>query len=222
MPEFKGIIFDMDGVLADTASIYFPLMKKYLHEHSVNVTDEDISLLVGYNFEKKTEYLNRKYGIKVNYKEFVEQVSGKARKEFFYELKAEPGAKELIDELKSNKIKIALATANGDKNVKVVLESIELEDAFDAKITSTHTTHAKPHPEVYLKALNALQLNPENCIVIEDTVIGVESAKKAGIKAIAFPNQFNYHHNFSEADKMISSLKELNYLVLKHLVEKNL
>ncbi|MFH1588059.1 MAG: HAD family phosphatase [Candidatus Diapherotrites archaeon] len=222
MPEFKALIFDMDGVLADTASVYFPLMKKYLHEHSIDVTDEDIAQLVGFNFVQKVRYLNEKYGIEVNHKEFVEEVSAKARKEHFHELKEEPGAKELISELKSNKIKIALATANGDKNVEVILKAIGLSDLFDAKITTSHTTHAKPHPEVYLKALEALQLKPEECIVIEDTVIGIESAKKAGIKAIAFPNQFNYHHNFSEADKMISSLKELNYLVLKDLVEKNL
>ncbi|MBN2127648.1 MAG: HAD family phosphatase, partial [Candidatus Diapherotrites archaeon] len=121
--KFKGFIFDMDGVLTDTASTYFPFMKKYLHNHSVDITDEDISLLVGFAFEEKTQYLNEKYGLKIDSKEFVEKVSVKAREKFPETLKPEQGAVELIQELKSNKIKIGLATANAPQNVEVILNS---------------------------------------------------------------------------------------------------
>jgi beta-phosphoglucomutase len=218
--KFKGFIFDMDGVLADTASIYFPLMKKYLHFHSIEITDEDISNLVGFAFTEKVEYINEKYGLKVEVNEFVESVSEVARKKFSELLKPEKGSIELIDELKKNKIKLGLATANAPQNVEVILNKIGLWEAFDAIADGYMVKAHKPDPEVYLKTVQLLELNPKECIAIEDTVIGIESAKKAGLKTIAFPTKFTEKHDFSLADMQIKSLSELNYNILNKLIEK--
>ncbi len=209
----------MDGVLTDTASTYFPFMRKYLHEHSIDITDEDVSLLVGFAFKEKTEFINKKYGLKIDYKDFVEKVSKKAREEFPKVLKPSDGVIDLIQDLKSNNIKIGLATSNAPQNMEVILNTIGLWSEFEVIVDGYMVKEHKPNPEVYLKTINLLGLKPRECIAVEDTVIGVQAAKNAGLKAIAFPSKFTQKHDFSQADLIIKSLTELNYKKLNDLIK---
>jgi HAD superfamily hydrolase (TIGR01509 family) len=216
----KGVIFDLDGTLADTARHYFPLMKKYLQALEPRITDHDIEELVGLAFNQKLESLNKKYGLSVDAYDFVEKVSNRARKEWEISLSENPGATNLVRELKEKYVKIGLATSNSKRNTNLILEKLGLTEMFDLIVTGEDVKNHKPHPEVYISALHGLNLDPLHAVAIEDTIIGVHAAKSAGLHVVALPNNYSKRFDFSLADMKIKSLEELNYSVLLDLKER--
>ena len=215
----EAVIFDFDGVIADTPKYYFRHMKEYLKELHTEVTDEDISLLVGHSFHEEFGYLNKKYNLDVSLEKFVEEVSVPARKEMSEELVIDVHLKKLLFELKQDNIPMAIASTNVLKNISFVIEKFEIQDYFEGIITAQDIEKFKPFPDAYLKAIEIIGKNPGNCVAIEDTLIGVQSAQRAGLKAVAIPNKFTSNQDFSESNMIINNFSELDLEIVKRLVE---
>ena len=107
---------------------------------------------------------------------YVEYISRMEKSEIL------PGVEEFVNKLRENNIKIAIASAS--KNTRTILERLGLEKKFDVIIDGTMIDKAKPNPEIFLKAAECLKVQPGECIVFEDAVAGIESAKRAGMKVI--------------------------------------
>jgi len=121
-----------------------------------------------------------------------------------------PGARELLTELRANGIKIALGSAS--KNSETILRKINLLNAFDAIVDGTIVSKSKPDPEVFLKGAELLGEKPENCIVFEDAVAGVEAAINGGMRVVGIgESQILY-----KADFIVSGLDQINLQVLKN------
>jgi len=179
------IIFDMDGVLADTGPIHFQSWNKMAKEdanveftrkffeetfgqQSIPITRK----LVGPNVEQRL--VEKWADIKEKY--YREMVRDK--------LEPLPGAIELIRELKKSNAKLAVGSSGPAKNVELLLTTLSIKKYFDSIITAEDIKNGKPAPDVFLKAAKNLNIKPENCIVIEDAPVGIEAAKRAGMKSI--------------------------------------
>lgn len=216
----EAVFFDFDGVIVDTPSYYFRHMRDYLRERHSGIKDDDIADLLGLTFAKKVEKINRRYGLSVNRAHFVETTSGKVLEEMEKSLVLDQGLGRLLSELRQAGIPCAIASNNSRKNIDFFLKRLGISDFFREIISFENVRDWKPHPETYLNAAKALGVKPSCSVAIEDTVVGLMSAKAAGLKCVVMPNRFNANHDFSASDLVIRNLGQLDAAKLISLVEQ--
>jgi len=183
----KGFLFDLDGVLVDTAKYHFLAWKRLADELEIPFTEDDNEQLKGVSRMRSLDIIldigQRKMGqeekenlaVKKN-NWYVEYVTQMPSNEML------PGAVAFLQQTKAKLIKIGLGSSS--KNANTILNQLNLMAFFDAVITGNELTEAKPDPQVFLKGAAALNLEPGECLVFEDAAAGVEAAKNAGMKCI--------------------------------------
>ncbi|MEI8114976.1 MAG: beta-phosphoglucomutase, partial [Bacteroidia bacterium] len=178
----EACIFDLDGVVVDTAKYHFIAWKALAEELGFVFTLEDNERLKGVSRKQSLEIL-----LEIGEKQFseTEKLAMAEKKNTLYVTYIEkmtpeeilPGVKKFLQELKSNEIKTALGSAS--KNAPMILERIGLLEMFDAIVDGNSISEAKPNPEVFLKGAEKLGVQPEHCVVFEDAIAGVEAARNA-------------------------------------------
>jgi len=212
----KAAIFDLDGVIIDTAHYHYIAWKRLASEFNINLTIEHNELLKGVSRVRSLEIIldlgnihlsdedKEKYANKKN-AWFVEYIESIRPEEIF------PGVKELIQSMRDRGIKVALASSS--KNAPRVIELLKVEDLFDTMVDGTMITHSKPHPEIFLLAASRLGVPPSACVVFEDAEAGVEAAVAAGMKCVGVGSP----EQLGKANKVIAKtgdfkVNELNEL----------
>lgn len=214
MTEYLGVIFDLDGVLVDTAKYHFLAWKKLADQLDIPFTEEDNERLKGVSRIKSLDILlslgNKSYSedernkfMEQKNKEYVRYISQMDEREIL------PGVIELLNQLKDRKLKIALGSAS--KNSGLILKNTKLQDYFDVIVDGNDVSKAKPDPEVFLLGVKRIGIPASQCIVFEDAYAGIEAAKKAGMLAIGVGNRKSLPH----ADVLVETLENLDLSVLK-------
>lgn len=207
-----GLIFDVDGVIADTevlnarASV---LMFQQLY--GVTVQPEDFHPFVGTGDERYVEGVAEKHGVAIDTQAAVHR-----RAENFFRLlessplPAAPGVLELVGAARAvEHVQLAIATSGGKVKQFPVIEGAGLKlDWFDVVITGDDIDHKKPHPQIYLRTAERLDISSERCVVIEDAPAGVQAAKAAGAICVAVTSTVP-HHALKLADLVVASLAEI-------------
>lgn len=214
MTEYLGAIFDLDGVLVDTAKYHFLAWKKLADQLDIPFTEEDNERLKGVSRIRSLDILlslgNKSYSedernkfMEQKNKEYVRYISQMDEREIL------PGVIELLNQLKDRKLKIALGSAS--KNSGLILKNTKLQDYFDVIVDGNDVSKAKPDPEVFLLGAKRIGIPASQCIVFEDAYAGIEAAKKAGMLAIGVGNRKSLPH----ADVLVETLENLDLSVLK-------
>lgn len=183
----KGFIFDLDGVIVDTAKYHYLAWKELANELNINFTETHNELLKGVSREKSLDILLGVGEVTLSQEERKMYMEQKNTRYLEYVTKMDeseilPGIKELLEFLKKNEIPFSLGSAS--KNARVILEGVNLLESFTAIVDGNDVSKAKPDPEVFLIAAEKLHLKPENCFVIEDAAAGIEAAKRAKMISI--------------------------------------
>jgi len=183
----KGIIFDLDGVIVDTAKYHYLAWKEIARKLGFDFTEKENEELKGVSRVKSLDILLEKANKKLTLQEKEKLLTEKNN--HYLQLVSQineqemlPGIKKLLDWLKENDIPFALGSAS--KNAPFILEKLDIIDKFSAIVDGNNVKKAKPNPEVFLLAAKKLGLTPNECIVIEDAQAGIEAAKNAGMTAI--------------------------------------
>lgn len=216
-----GVIFDVDGVLANTeALIARATIAMFRELYDVTLTPEDLRPYIGTGAKRYTQGPAENRGIEID----LDQALRKRHENYVALLQsgesiAFPGASELIEAVhKHPECKLAIATASPSEKAGATLAAAAIDlSRFDAVITGDMVTHIKPHPEIYLTTSKIIGVAPRNCVVIEDAVAGVEAAKSAGMHCIAVTNTFP-KEELSPADQIVHSLLEVNVDMLLALI----
>lgn len=212
----KACIFDLDGVIVDTVPAHFTAWKAMADELNIPFSEEENEHLKGVsrvdsmkrilamgNMEKSDQeildYTTRKNDI------YVEIISKMTPSDIL------PGVLDFIDLLRQHDIAIAIGSSS--KNTPTILKAVGLDKTFDVIVDGNQVTHSKPDPEVFLKGAAQLQFSPEECIVLEDAISGVEAAKRGGMKCIGVGDA----NVLGAADVVITDMTELNIDFLKAL-----
>ncbi len=214
MAKIDALIFDLDGVIVDTAVFHFKAWKRLADELNIPFTQQDNERLKGVSRVQSFEILLSLGNItmpeneKIPYRDkknqwFVEYISQMRPEDTL------PGVKEFIRTSRADGKKIVLGLAS--KNAKVVLENVDLMDAFDAIIDGTKVSSAKPDPEVFLKGASAVDVAPEHCIVFEDAVAGVEAALNGGMYCIGVGDP----NTLSKAHWVVPGIGQIDYVEFK-------
>ncbi|TXC89836.1 beta-phosphoglucomutase [Metabacillus litoralis] len=212
MSTLKAFIFDLDGVITDSAEYHYLAWKTLADELGITFSRELNEELKGVSrmdsLEKILEFGNKETEFTNEEKEEL----AKKKNEHYVQLIKKispadilPGIEELLIEIKSAGLGLGLASAS--KNASAVLESLNLKKNFDVIVDVNALKKGKPDPEIFLKAAELLNVQPDNCIGVEDAIAGVESIKSAGMFAVAIGPK----NQFSTADIVYQTTAELSY-----------
>ena len=203
----KAVIFDLDGVVTDTAVYHYEAWKKMADELNIPFDEKKNEKFKGVSRKTCLELLLKWGNKKVSENEFNKLLIKK--NDYYKELLNNltpnsilPGVKEAFAILRKNKIKIALFSVS--KNTDMILNKLGLLDAFDVKVTGNDVNNSKPHFEGYLLAADRLCIDPRLCVMVEDSDAGIKGAKDLSLKTIAIMNK-----NTSNADICIPNTKKL-------------
>ncbi len=216
----KAVIFDMDGVIFDSEKIYTKAVELLFKEYKIKINPSDIDLFRGTGSKAAIGGLARIYNLNENI-----DVLNKKKRELYLKLAKDklkfiPHVKTLIKQLKKNKIKIALATSARLNIVKKNFSIAKLNgNTFDVIVTKDDIKNPKPSPELFLKAIEKLKIKPNETVIIEDAIKGVEAAKRARTKVIAITTSFS-KSKLKQADLIIDSFKQLDIKILEELIKK--
>ena len=202
--KYKACLFDLDGVLVDTAIYHFKAWRALGLNFGYQLTEEQNEQLKGISRVESLDRILNWAGVQASEEEKSKWLIEK--NEHYLELISQmnpseilPGVSDFLGQIKKEGYLIALGSAS--KNAEIILNKTGLMHWFDVIIDGNKVTKSKPDPEVFLKGAEALGVSPEECIVFEDAVAGVEAAKKGGMKAIGIGET----SVLNQADKVISS-----------------
>lgn len=204
----KAFIFDLDGVIVDTAKFHYLAWKELANDLGFDFSEKQNEMLKGVSRSKSLEILLEigKISLTQDHKEklmfeknqrYLSSVESLGTSEIL------PGIKDLILFLKSKNILVALGSAS--KNAIPLLKSLELFEFFDAIVDGNDVTHAKPDPEVFLLAAEKLRVSPENCVVVEDSQAGIQAANIAGMTSVGIGSP----ENLSGSDFLFATTGDL-------------
>jgi HAD superfamily hydrolase (TIGR01509 family) len=215
-----AVIFDLDGVIVDSEPNHFEAFSR---------------ALVPYGFHLEFEYFKYRM-VGISPRESLARVREDFRltfdigavaadKDRFYEVIAvrNPRPNSLILELVHRLRKsfsVALASGASTANVDVILRSLNLSDAFDAVVSGDEVRHGKPDPEIFRLAAKKISVCSKSCAVLEDSLPGIEAAKRAGMRVIAIRSEYTSGVNFPEVNFVIESVKSVDVEMIEEILLK--
>ena len=214
-PKITSVIFDLDGLLADTEPLHCQAYQAALMEHGLHVSETDYAehwvragngiadwlALRGANLDP--------HGLRARKSEHYLELLGSS-------LRPMDGAVQLLNTLRG-KMRIALASSSYRDAVDGVLNGLGIAHFFEVIVTGLDVPQVKPAPDIFLKAAKYLGVRPAECLVVEDAEKGIVAAHRAGMRSIAVPNDYTRHHDFSKATRVCRSLAEITPRLLRSL-----
>ncbi len=213
----KGFVFDLDGVLVDTAKYHYLAWKKCAEEFNYDFTEEENEEFKGVSRKRCLDILLNKVGVKASQDQIDQWLIQKNEDYLSYISEMNPsevlpGVKDFLDTLQLKGIPMAVGSAS--KNAVPILEKVGLLSYFIDIIDGNKVTKAKPDPEVFVLAAKSLQVNVEDTIVFEDAIAGIQAANTAGMVSIGVGDE----NVLSEADYNIENFNDITNEFLTELI----
>lgn len=218
MEKLDGVIFDLDGVITDTAEYHYRAWKELAKQVGITINREFNENLKGVSrmdsLERILAYGGRLGDFNDEEKSEMADWKNELYKEMITDIKPTdilPGVVSFLDELKMAGVKTAVASAS--KNAETILEALKIRDQFDFVVDAAEIKNSKPNPEIFLKALELLELSADVCVGLEDAAAGVDSIKAAGIRAVGIGDTKILSH----ADIVLEGTEQLRLKTLEAL-----
>jgi HAD superfamily hydrolase (TIGR01509 family) len=206
------VIFDMDGVIINSEPIHKECERKMFDLLGIAIPEEEHNDMVGTTDLTMWKRIEESHKLPITTPQII-QLKKLIYMEYLkseVDLKPIPYVSELIADLYKNEFILVLASSSPLEQIEYILSILNLKPYFHSVISGDDVTSGKPHPEIFLKAVRKVKVDPKNCVVIEDSYNGVMAAKKANIKCIAYSNPSSGIQNLNEAIVVIHSFKELS------------
>ena len=188
LAPFKAVIFDMDGTLLDTESVFKAIVFEVCTDLGFEMTDAVHMSMVGSSHETTNQLLIEAYGVAFPYTLFDERCRVIMRERSHGGVPVKAGARELLAELRERNIPTAVATSSRQPHAHTHLGAAGLLEMFETIVTRDDVTNPKPHPEPYLTAARRLGVDPLKCLALEDSHSGVRAAHAAGMQTVMVPD----------------------------------
>ena len=207
MKPARAILFDMDGLMIDSESVYWAAGRQIAARFGKTVKDETLGRMMGRSPIESVRLYAQELDLTEPPEALLAEREGLVMKTFQRGVPAMPGLTEVLAEFRP-RYKLAVATSATRRIVDVILGGLDLLRWFDAIQTSDDITHGKPHPEIYQKAMERVGVTPDESIVLEDSSNGALAGKRAGGYVIAVPSRYTRDQDFSFADYRASDLRD--------------
>jgi beta-phosphoglucomutase family hydrolase len=206
----KAVIFDMDGVIAETEHVHIKAEKQTMLKYGIQISEEELHEYTGTTAKRMFKELIEKYKLDTTF----EKIFNEKEKILFglleEDTKPTKGAIELLHKLKEMNIKLGIASSSHRKLIRYVLKKLKITHLFDSIVSAEDIVNSKPHPEIFLTSAKRLKVNPAACLVVEDSKLGVQAAKKAGMKCLGYINPSSGNQDLSKADIVTDDFSKLD------------
>jgi beta-phosphoglucomutase len=209
----KAILWDMDGVIADSYSFHFAAWQETFAKRGIKFTKEDFTKLFGTRNDFIIGSIMGRELPERDVKIMVQEKEEKFRRKATGNIKPFPGAVGLLNAIKKGNFKLGLVSSTPKENIDLVLSELNLGGMFDCIVFGQEVSESKPSPQIYLLAARELEVTPNDCLVIEDSPLGVKAAKTAGMKCLAIANT-RPRQKLQEADKVADSVEDVDLITL--------
>ena len=208
----KAVIFDMDGLLIDSEPLWQKAQIEVFREVNVFLNHILCRQTTGLRIDEVVDYWYNKFPWKsIGKRELTENIIKRVIELISREGEAKDGVQEILDFLKRKNVRIALASSSAYSIIDTVLNRLRIKEVFEEIYSAAEEEYGKPHPGVYLTTAKKLQIKPQECLVLEDSLNGVIAAKAAQMKCLAIPDVFpDYQPKYIIADLVMKSLSEVN------------
>ena len=216
---FRAVIFDLDGVLADSELWWNEIDAKLLAKYGVTYRGEYHRNVLGVSYRLAVEFYKKTFGLSIPTDEMMRR-RGEIADDFFAHRKdVFPSTKLVLQELRQMNLHLAVATSSVSASARPFLARHGLAAFFEVVVTGEEVEHGKPHPDIYLRAAEKLGVAADACLVIEDALSGIAAAKAAKMRVAAIPDRrFVDPAEYEKtADYVLDSLKELPRIIRKEL-----
>lgn len=206
----KAVIFDLDGVIAETEHVHIQAEKETMLKHGIKISEDELHQYTGTTAKQMFTDLIRRYQLKTTFDEIFNQ-----KEEIMFKLLergVEPtkGVIKLLNKLKKAGIRLGIASSSHTRLIDYVLTELGITGMFDSIVGAEDITNSKPDPEIFLKCAKRLNMEAKECLVVEDSTLGVKGAKKAGMKCLGYRNPNSGNQDLSKADILTDDFSKLD------------
>lgn len=209
----KTILWDMDGVIADSYHLHFAAWQEILSKRGIDFTEKSFYQLFG----TRNDFIVKKFigndlsekDVKIILKEKEENFRQRATGN----IQPFPGVIRLLHDMKKSNLKLGLVSSAPKDNIDLVLNEFNIIDVFDCVVSGQEVLESKPNPQIYLLTAEKMGVLPKDCLAIEDSALGVQAARNAGMKCLAITNT-QPKQNLKEANKIVESLENVDLITL--------
>jgi tRNA threonylcarbamoyl adenosine modification protein YeaZ len=216
----RAVIWDMDGVMVDSAPYHFKAWQAAFKKREIDYTEVDFKRGFG---QRNDTIIGAILGEKAS-AEVIEAIAGEKeagfRRRIGRRLEPLPGVAALMRSLAGKGYKMAVASSAPPENIALIMKGLKLTGCCPVVISARDVTRGKPDPQAFLEAAQRLGVKPQSCLVIEDAVAGVAAARRAGMAVIAVTNT-HPAQSLNQADLIVASLEEVSAAVIGKLINKN-
>ena len=210
----KAAIFDMDGTIADSEKIVWRVTRAFFKERGITLTSEEEKTMYGLTWKDFVKEILVSRGF-----EYKQSIKNTLKERYVRNLKKDvqplPGIHNFLEIIRAN-FKTALATNSRLREVDIIFDKLDFGKYFDFKVAKNHVKSGKPSPEIYFKAASLLEVQPRECVVFEDSIVGIQAAKSAGMKCVALINTYAAE-DLKHADMLIKNYADINIEHIKKI-----
>lgn len=189
--QIKAVVFDLDGTLVDSMGLWKDIDIEFLGARGIEYQDDLQEKIEGMSFTETAVFCKEYYHLEESVEELKAIWNQMAEQKYRFEIQPKPGVLKFLDRLKDKGIKMGIATSNSEELIRAVNDAYHFDKYMSCIVTSCSVKKGKPAPDVYLEAARQLGVAPEECLVFEDIVKGIEAGKNAGMKVCAVEDYFS-------------------------------
>ncbi len=214
-PDIRALVLDMDGVMVNSEQLWREVEAPVFQSMLSGWTPDLFHEIVGMGVEDVYHHFSKNYGLKQTKKEFLFSCEKVALDIYERRASLAEGLVEFLKEMKENRIPVGLASSSPKRWILRVLKRFDLSDYFASVLSAEEVGNkTKPAPDLYLQSARNLNISPQEGLAIEDSTVGIASAKNAGFFCWGFRNGSNLSQDFSRADGEFSAFGEMRSLKL--------
>lgn len=191
----EAVIFDLDGSMVDSMWIWRSIDIEYLGRFGIDLPDNLQACIEGMSFSETAAYFKERFGLPVDLETIKADWNHMAGDKYAHEVPVKDGVRELLAYCMEHGIKAGIATSNSRQLVENVVRAHRLESYFDCIMTACEVEKGKPAPDIYLAVAKELAVDPENCLVFEDIIPGIQAGKAAGMQVCAVYDEYSEHQD---------------------------
>jgi HAD superfamily hydrolase (TIGR01509 family) len=210
LPPARAVIFDMDGVLVDGEPLHFAAARDVLAGFGAELTWETYTDWIGETFDTIWPDIQRRFALPVDRGEYERAFGPRVQEQYARHAVAMLGARDLLARLHGAGVPLGLATSTKRPRVDPTLARLDLARFLSATVSGDEVARGKPNPEIYLAAAARLGVDPERCLVLEDSPAGVASGRAAGMRVIGVRINGGSGRPLDGADRIIESLTDFD------------
>ena len=208
----EAIIFDLDGSMVDSMWIWTAIDVEYLGRFGIELPENLQACIEGMSFSETAVYFKDRFQLADDPDTIMEDWNRMAWDKYAYEVQVKDGVADLLQYCMDHGIKVGIATSNSRELVENVVKARHLDQYFDCIMTGCDVAKGKPAPDIYLAVAKELNVSPENCLVFEDIIPGIQAGKAAGMRVCAVYDKYSEHQDAEKrtlADYYTYHFKEL-------------